>query len=63
MIDESAIHAKSAEAATAEADLAILNAKVRAEVKQLLTPEQLQKADELRNARETLMKQRRPRPQ
>lgn len=62
VIDESVIRAKSAEAATAEADAAILNAKVRAEVKAILTPEQLQKAKELREARETLMKQRRPKP-
>ena len=62
MINESAIRAKSAEAATAEADAAILNAKVRAEVKEILTPEQLQKAKELREARETLMKQRRSKP-
>jgi len=63
VIDEGAIRAKSAEAASSEADAAILNAKVRAEVKEILTPEQVKKAQELRDARETRMKQRRPRPQ
>ena len=62
VIDESAIRARSTDAATAQADAAILNAKVRAEVREILTPEQLQKAKELQDARETLMKQRRPRP-
>ena len=58
-INESAIRAKSAEIATAEADLLILNAKVRQESMQVLTSEQLQKLNELRTA----MKQRRPRGQ
>lgn len=48
-IDEAAIRAKAAEVAAAEADAAILNAKVRAEVfSSVLTPEQQQKAKELR---------------
>jgi protein CpxP len=42
-LDEAAIRAKSVEVAAAEADAAILNAKVRAEVKGILTDEQLQK--------------------
>ena len=45
-IDESAIRAKSAEAAAAEADAAILQAKIRQEVFGILTAEQLQKAKE-----------------
>jgi Spy/CpxP family protein refolding chaperone len=45
-IDESAIRAKSAEAASAEADAAILQAKIRHEVFGILTAEQLQKAKE-----------------
>lgn len=58
-ISESAIRAKSAEIAAAEADLLILNAKVRQESMQVLTSEQLQKLNELRGQ----MKQRRPRGQ
>ena len=46
-IDESAIRAKSAEIASAEADALILQAKMRAEVFQILTPEQQQKAKEM----------------
>jgi len=49
-IDESAIRAKSAEVATAEADAAIMQARVRAEVFQILTPEQQQKAKEFRDS-------------
>jgi Spy/CpxP family protein refolding chaperone len=62
-IDESAIRAKSAEVAAAEADLAILNAKVRKESQQVLTSEQLAKLKELQANREGRMKQRRPRAQ
>jgi periplasmic protein CpxP/Spy len=60
-INESAIRAKSAEIAAAEADLMILNAKVRQESMQVLTSEQLQKMKELRTAREGQMRQRKPR--
>lgn len=49
-IDESAIRAKSVDVAAAEADAAILNAKVRAEVFGILTPEQLAKAKEMKAA-------------
>lgn len=45
-IDESAIRAKSAEAAAAEADAAILQAKMRQEIFGILTAEQLQQAKE-----------------
>ena len=48
-IDESAIRAKSAEIAAAEADVMILNAKVRQESMQVLTSEQLAKLKELRD--------------
>jgi protein CpxP len=58
-IDESAIRAKSAEVAAAEADVAILNAKVRAESLQILTSEQQAKLKELRTNRQGQMKQRR----
>jgi Spy/CpxP family protein refolding chaperone len=50
VIDESAIRAKSVDVAAAEADAAILNAKVRAEVFGILTPEQVAKAKEMKAA-------------
>ena len=50
-INESAIRAKSAEVAAAEAEVAILNAKVRAESLQILTSEQQAKLKELRASR------------
>jgi protein CpxP len=59
-VDESAIRAKSTEIAAAEADIMILNAKVRQESLQVLTSEQQQKLKELRAARQGQMKQRRP---
>jgi Spy/CpxP family protein refolding chaperone len=59
-LDESAIRAKSAEVAAAEADLMILNAKVRRESQQVLTSEQLAKLKELQANRQGRMKQRRP---
>ena len=58
-IDESAIRAKSAEIAAAEADVTILNAKVRQESLQVLTAEQQLKLKELRSSRQERMKQRR----
>jgi Spy/CpxP family protein refolding chaperone len=51
-LDEAAIRAKATEVATAEADAAILNAKVRAEVKGVLTAEQLQKMKEFQAERQ-----------
>ena len=54
-IDEAAIRARSADVAAAMADEAILRAKVHAEVFAILTPEQQQKANEVRSS----MKQRR----
>lgn len=59
-IDESAIRAKSAEVASAEADMMILNAKMRRESQQVLTSEQQAKLKELRSGREGQMRQRRP---
>ena len=59
-INESAIRAKSQEIAAAEADVMILNAKVRQESLQVLTSEQQAKLKELRTAREGQMRQRRP---
>ena len=62
-INESAIRAKSAEIAAAEADVMILNAKVRQESLQVLTSEQQAKLKEQRNTRQGDSKQRRPRGQ
>jgi protein CpxP len=60
-INEGAIRAKSAEVAAAEAELAILNARVRQQQLQVLTSEQQAKLKELREQRGGQMKQRRPR--
>jgi Spy/CpxP family protein refolding chaperone len=57
-INESAIRSKSQEVAAAEAEVAILNAKVRAESMQILTSEQQAKLKELRANRQGQMKQR-----
>jgi Spy/CpxP family protein refolding chaperone len=46
-VDERAIRARSADVASVEADLAVIQARVRAEVFQLLTPEQRAKANEM----------------
>jgi Spy/CpxP family protein refolding chaperone len=63
-INESAIRSKSAEVAAAEAEVAILNARVRQESLQILTAEQQAKLKELRDSRGAQLKQRRgPRPQ
>ena len=62
-INESAIRAKSVEIAAAEAEVMILNAKVRQESLQVLTSEQQAKLKEQRTAREAQTKQRRPRGQ
>jgi len=51
-LDESAVRAKSVEVAAAEADAAILNAKVRAQTLQVLTSEQLAKLKELQASRQ-----------
>ncbi|MEO7133392.1 MAG: Spy/CpxP family protein refolding chaperone [Vicinamibacterales bacterium] len=62
-INESAIRAKSVEIAAVEADVMILNAKVRQESLQVLTSEQQAKLKEQRSAREGQAKQRKPRGQ
>lgn len=58
-INESAIRTKSQEVAAAEAEVAILNARMRAESMQILTSEQQAKLKELRTNRQGKMKQRR----
>ena len=62
-INESTIRAKSVEIAAAEADVMILNAKVRQESLQVLTSEQQAKLKEQRTAREGQSQQRKPRGQ
>jgi Spy/CpxP family protein refolding chaperone len=47
-IDENAIRAKAADVAAVEADMAVLGAKVRAEILGLLTPEQLERVKQFR---------------
>jgi protein CpxP len=46
-VDESAIRTRSADVATVEADLAVMRAQIRAEVWQILTPDQQQQAKTL----------------
>ena len=58
-INEPAIRSKAAEVAAAEAEAAILNARVRQESLQILTADQQAKLKELRDKRGTHMKQRR----
>jgi Spy/CpxP family protein refolding chaperone len=58
-LDESAVRAKSAEVAAADADAAILQAKVRSETLTVLTAEQQAKLKELRATRQSRMKIRR----
>jgi Spy/CpxP family protein refolding chaperone len=53
-VDESAIRTRSAELAKVEADAAVLRARVHAEVYNVLTPEQQEKAKALRVEREQL---------
>lgn len=50
--DEATIRAKAGEVAAAQADMIVLGSKVRAEVFQVLTPEQQAKAKELKAQRE-----------
>lgn len=56
--DESAIRERSAALAAAQADLAILGARVHGEVFQILTPEQQQKAEALGGQMRERMKNR-----
>ena len=63
-INEQAIRSKAAEVAAAEAEMAILNARVRQESLQILTADQQAKLKQFREQRGAQMKQRRgPRPQ
>jgi protein CpxP len=60
-VDENAIRAKSTELAAAQADAAVLRARIHSEVFQILTPEQQQKAQQLRTERQQRMQERRQR--
>lgn len=60
-INEAAIRARSQEVAAAEADVAILNAKLRAESLQILTSEQQAKLKEMRANRQKNVNQRQQR--
>lgn len=55
-VDEAAIRARAADVGTVEADAAVLRAKMHAAVFAVLTPEQQQKAKELRGTMENRMK-------
>jgi len=60
-LDEAAIRAAAAEVGAAEADAAVLQAKLHGEVFAILTPEQVKKAKELRAEMENRMKEGRGR--
>jgi Spy/CpxP family protein refolding chaperone len=55
-VDETAIRTKAADVALVDADAAVLHAKMHAAVFAVLTPEQQQKAKELRGTMENRMK-------
>ena len=57
-VDEAAVRTRSAELAKVESDAAVLHAKVHAEVYNVLTPEQQEKAKALRAEREQRREQR-----
>jgi protein CpxP len=57
-VDESRIRAASEELAQVQADLAVQEARLRNDVLALLTPEQRQKAEELRAQRDARLKER-----
>jgi protein CpxP len=59
--DENAIRATSAALAEAETEMALLQARVHAQVFEVLTPEQRAKAEELRSKRRELRQPRGPR--
>jgi Spy/CpxP family protein refolding chaperone len=60
-VDEGAIRSASAALATAQADAGIVRARIHSAVFQVLTPEQQQKAQQLRTERQERMKQARER--
>lgn len=62
-VDEAKIRATSQALSEAQADMAVLRARVHGEVWTLLTPEQQAKAKELRAERQERMKERRDRMQ
>jgi periplasmic protein CpxP/Spy len=56
-VDESAIRARSADVATIDADMAVMRAQIRAEVWQILTPDQQQQARTLQAEMQQRMEQ------
>ena len=60
-VDESAVRARSAELGKVETDAAVLRARMHAEVYNVLTPEQQEKAKALRAEREARGAQHRER--
>jgi protein CpxP len=58
-VNEGLIRSTSQTLATAQADLAVLRARVHSEIWSVLTPEQQAKAKELKSQREARMKERR----
>ncbi len=61
--DEALVRSTSQALSSAQTEMAVLRARIHSEVWSLLTPEQQQKATELKAQRETWMKQRRERVQ
>ncbi len=57
-VNESLVRQRAADVAAVQADGAVLRARVHAEVFQVLTPEQQQKAKDLRAQRQQRMEQR-----
>jgi protein CpxP len=62
-VDEPAIRARSADVATVEADMAVMRAQIRAEVWQILTPDQQQQAKTLQAEMQQRMENGRQRHQ
>jgi Spy/CpxP family protein refolding chaperone len=60
-VDEAAIRARSAELASAEADLAVARARLHADVAKVLTPEQAAELEQARSRRADRMQEMRER--
>jgi Spy/CpxP family protein refolding chaperone len=56
-VDEAAIRARSAELASAEADLAVARARLHADISRILTPEQRAELDQMQARRAERMQQ------
>jgi Spy/CpxP family protein refolding chaperone len=60
-VDEGLIRSTSQQLAEAQADMAVLRARVHSEIWTLLTPEQRKKAEELKAQRDARIKERQER--